>query len=126
NDQDTLDSAAGGNFLDKIPRECLSIIESKSKQIDASLEDKLDIHMNCFEKSLNDMKNSFVTPTAPIKAVEEVCVTCGGGIDFDSEEIENFLNNDSIPLGVEDSPFNMEEDILFLESLLREDQFHHI
>nr|GFD01261.1 hypothetical protein [Tanacetum cinerariifolium] len=27
----------------------------------------------------------------------------------------------SIPLGVEDSPFNMEEDILFLESLLRED-----
>nr|GFB16685.1 reverse transcriptase domain-containing protein [Tanacetum cinerariifolium] len=31
NDQDALDSAAGGNFLDKIPRECLSIIKSKSK-----------------------------------------------------------------------------------------------
>nr|GEZ13351.1 reverse transcriptase domain-containing protein [Tanacetum cinerariifolium] len=31
NDQDALDSAAGGNFLDKILRECLSIIESKSK-----------------------------------------------------------------------------------------------
>nr|GEX08033.1 retrovirus-related Pol polyprotein from transposon TNT 1-94 [Tanacetum cinerariifolium] len=31
NDQDALDSAAGGNFLDKIPRECVSIIESKSK-----------------------------------------------------------------------------------------------
>nr|GEW17183.1 DNA-directed DNA polymerase [Tanacetum cinerariifolium] len=90
------------NFLDKIPRECLSIIESKSKvrysrsrntdsrantnaplssslpsnsfdlqQIAASLEDKLDIRMNRFEKSLNDMKNSFVTPTAPINAVEE-------------------------------------------------------
>nr|GEZ33558.1 reverse transcriptase domain-containing protein [Tanacetum cinerariifolium] len=29
--EDTLDSAAGGNFLDKIPRECLSIIESKLK-----------------------------------------------------------------------------------------------
>nr|GEZ23658.1 reverse transcriptase domain-containing protein [Tanacetum cinerariifolium] len=29
NDQDALDSAAGGNFLDKIPRECLSIIKSK-------------------------------------------------------------------------------------------------
>nr|GFA86742.1 reverse transcriptase domain-containing protein [Tanacetum cinerariifolium] len=28
NDQDALDSAAGGNFLDKIPRECLSIIEN--------------------------------------------------------------------------------------------------
>nr|GEW74087.1 hypothetical protein [Tanacetum cinerariifolium] len=101
NDQDALDFAAGGNFLDKIPRECLSIIESKSKvrysrsrvtdsrantnaplssspsnsfdlqQIDASLEDKLDIRMNRFEKSLNDMKASFITPTAPIKAVEE-------------------------------------------------------
>nr|GEU70127.1 reverse transcriptase domain-containing protein [Tanacetum cinerariifolium] len=101
NDQDALDFAAGGNFLDKIPRECLSIIESKSKvrysrsrvtdvraninaplpssypsnsfdlqQIAASLEDKLDIRMNRFEKSLNDMKNSFVTTTAPLKAVE--------------------------------------------------------
>nr|GEW39167.1 uncharacterized mitochondrial protein AtMg00810-like [Tanacetum cinerariifolium] len=165
------------------------------QQIAASLEDKLDIRMNCFEKSLNDMKNSFITPTAPIKAVEEVCVTCGAnhshnqcpltrgnefpvftiifnnskqqptiskpmgvaenvfvkvgkfyfpadfvvlnfiadprvplilerpflrGRDFDSEEIENFLNDDSIPIGVKDSPFNMEEDIFFLESLLIE------
>nr|GEW96853.1 hypothetical protein [Tanacetum cinerariifolium] len=43
------------------------------------------------------------------------------GRDFDSEEIENFLNDDSIPIGVEDCPFNMEEDIPFLESLLREE-----
>nr|GFB36471.1 hypothetical protein [Tanacetum cinerariifolium] len=101
NDQDALDSTARGNLLDKIPRECLSIIESKSKvrysrnrvtdvrananappssshsnyfdlqQIAASLEDKLDIRMNRFKKSLNDMKNSFITPTAPLKAVEE-------------------------------------------------------
>nr|GFB26090.1 hypothetical protein [Tanacetum cinerariifolium] len=89
------DLLPGGNFLDKIPRECLSIIESKSKvrysrsrvtdvrananaplpssshsnsfdlqQIAAALEDKLDIRMNRFEKSLNEMKNSFITPTA--------------------------------------------------------------
>ncbi|GKB96278.1 reverse transcriptase domain-containing protein [Tanacetum coccineum] len=31
NDQDSLNSATGGNFLDKMPRECLRIIESKSK-----------------------------------------------------------------------------------------------
>ncbi|GJZ37849.1 hypothetical protein Tco_0584040 [Tanacetum coccineum] len=31
NDQDSLNFAAGGNFLDKMPRECLRIIESKSK-----------------------------------------------------------------------------------------------
>nr|GEV59614.1 reverse transcriptase domain-containing protein [Tanacetum cinerariifolium] len=75
NDQDTLDSAAGGNFLDKIPRACLSIIESKSKMrySRTSLKDKLDIRMSRFEKSLNDMKASFITPTAPIKAVEENC-----------------------------------------------------
>nr|GEW26607.1 reverse transcriptase domain-containing protein [Tanacetum cinerariifolium] len=61
----------GGNFLDKIPRECLLIIESKSKQIVASLEDKLDIRMNRFEKSLNDIKDSFITPIAPIKAFKQ-------------------------------------------------------
>nr|GEX20818.1 hypothetical protein [Tanacetum cinerariifolium] len=112
NDQDALNSAAGGNFLDNIPRECLAIIESKSKvrysrsrvtdsrvstnaplpsslpshsfdlqQIAASLEDKLDIRMNHFEKSFNDMK-AFVTPTAPIKAVEDVCVTCGSNHNY--------------------------------------------
>nr|GEZ13395.1 reverse transcriptase domain-containing protein [Tanacetum cinerariifolium] len=43
--------------------------------------------------------------------------------ESNSEEIENFLNDDSIPIGVEDSPFNMEEYILFLEGLLIEDPF---
>nr|GEX08443.1 reverse transcriptase domain-containing protein [Tanacetum cinerariifolium] len=110
---DALDSATGGNFLDKIPRECLAIIESKSKvrysrsrvtdsrvgtnaplpssspsnsfklqQIAASLEDKLDIRMNRFEKSLNDIKALVVTPIAPIKAVEEICVTCGANHSY--------------------------------------------
>ncbi|GKA06202.1 hypothetical protein Tco_0685426 [Tanacetum coccineum] len=31
NDQDSLNSAAGGNFLDKMPRDCLRIIKSKFK-----------------------------------------------------------------------------------------------
>nr|GEZ95742.1 reverse transcriptase domain-containing protein [Tanacetum cinerariifolium] len=83
NDQDALDSAAGGNFLDKIPRECLSNIESKSK-IAASLEDKLDIRMNRFKKSLNDMKNYFITPNAPLKAVEE---------DDFQNQMMNFMQN---------------------------------
>nr|GEX32516.1 reverse transcriptase domain-containing protein [Tanacetum cinerariifolium] len=52
------------------------------QQIATSLEDKLDIRMNCFEKSLNDMKASFVTPSTPIKAVEEVCVTCGANHSY--------------------------------------------
>nr|GFB81181.1 reverse transcriptase domain-containing protein [Tanacetum cinerariifolium] len=48
----------------------------------AALEDKLDIRMNRFEKSLNEMKNSLVTATAPLKAVTEVCVTCGSNHSY--------------------------------------------
>nr|GEU91036.1 hypothetical protein [Tanacetum cinerariifolium] len=52
------------------------------QQIAAALEDKLDIRMNRFEKSLNEMKNSFITPTGPLKAVTEVCVTCGSNHSY--------------------------------------------
>nr|GFA05956.1 hypothetical protein [Tanacetum cinerariifolium] len=38
--------------------------------------------MNRFEKSLKDMKDSFITSTAPIKVVEEVCVTCGANHSY--------------------------------------------
>nr|GEU36602.1 reverse transcriptase domain-containing protein [Tanacetum cinerariifolium] len=41
-------------------------------KIAAALEDKLDIRMNRFEKSLIDMKNSLVTLTAPLKAVTKL------------------------------------------------------
>nr|GFC41340.1 hypothetical protein [Tanacetum cinerariifolium] len=50
--------------------------------IAAALEDKIDIRMNRFKKSLNEMKNSIVTPTAPLKAVTEVCVTCGSNHSY--------------------------------------------
>ncbi|GJY50432.1 reverse transcriptase domain-containing protein, partial [Tanacetum coccineum] len=111
NDQDALESAAGGNLLDKMPQEGLAIIERKSKvrysrsrasdsrvstdaplsnsspsnnsfdmqQIAASLEDKMTIKMN---KMLNEMKALVVTTPAPVKAVEEVCVTCGSNHNF--------------------------------------------
>nr|GFA00191.1 hypothetical protein [Tanacetum cinerariifolium] len=56
-----------------------------------------------------------------VKQINKIDFINAGRIDFESEEIEDFLNDDSIPFGVEDSPFNMDEDILFLESLLRDD-----
>ncbi|GJX98774.1 reverse transcriptase domain-containing protein [Tanacetum coccineum] len=65
NDQDALDSAAGGNFLDKMPQEGLAIIE----KLTASLEDKMTIKMN---QMMNQMKALVVTTPAPVKAVEEV------------------------------------------------------
>ncbi|GJR55265.1 reverse transcriptase domain-containing protein [Tanacetum coccineum] len=67
NDQDALDSSAGGNFLDKMPQEA------------ASLEDKMTIKM---KQMMNEMKALVVTTPAPIKAVEEVCVTCGSNHNF--------------------------------------------
>nr|GFB69803.1 hypothetical protein [Tanacetum cinerariifolium] len=46
-----------------------------------------------------------------------------GGRYFYSEEIENFFNDDSISIGVDNSEFNMDEDILFLERLLSKEPF---
>nr|GEZ91467.1 hypothetical protein [Tanacetum cinerariifolium] len=51
-----------------------------------------------------------------VEQINKIDFINAGGIDFESEEIENFLNDDSIPFGVEDSPLNMDKDILFLES----------
>ncbi|GKC85236.1 reverse transcriptase domain-containing protein [Tanacetum coccineum] len=113
NDQDSLNSAAGGYFLDKMPNDCLRIIESKAKvrhsrnavsrvstnappsssspsnsfelqQIAATLEDKMEIRMSRLEKSINEMKALVVTTPATVKAVEEICVTCGANHNFNN------------------------------------------
>ncbi|GJS03123.1 hypothetical protein Tco_0319631 [Tanacetum coccineum] len=97
NDQDSLNSAAGGNFFDKMPRDCLRIIESKSKvrnsrnklvvaKVSAS-NSTLDISPDVAELKdmvkalLLDKENQSQTP-ATVKAVEESCVTCGGAHSY--------------------------------------------
>nr|GFA23192.1 reverse transcriptase domain-containing protein [Tanacetum cinerariifolium] len=55
-----------------------------------------------------------------LQSLNKVDFIDAGESDFHSEEIENFLNDDSIPIGVKNSVFNIEEDILFLERLLSE------
>nr|GEZ70915.1 reverse transcriptase domain-containing protein [Tanacetum cinerariifolium] len=60
-------------WLDKEPPRSIFTWEDL---IASALEDKLDIRMNRFEKSLNEMKNSIVTSIAPLKVVTKVCVTC--------------------------------------------------
>nr|GEV59353.1 retrovirus-related Pol polyprotein from transposon 17.6 [Tanacetum cinerariifolium] len=64
-DQDSLNSAAGGYFLDKMPRECLAIIESKSK----------------VRYSRNKPVVAKVS-TNTSTSVEESCVTCGGAHSY--------------------------------------------
>nr|GEW97080.1 reverse transcriptase domain-containing protein [Tanacetum cinerariifolium] len=79
-DQDFINSAAGGNFLDRMPRECLGIIESKSKPL---LPKAL----------LLDKKGQ---SPAPVKAVEESCVTCGGAHSYRNclaTDGNNYLDN---------------------------------
>ncbi|GJT79635.1 reverse transcriptase domain-containing protein [Tanacetum coccineum] len=95
NDQDSLNSAAGGNFLDKMPRECLKIIESKSKVRQSrskAVVAKVSTSSSTPAVSpdvaeLKDMVRALIldkknqTP-APVKAVEQSCVTCGGGHSY--------------------------------------------
>ncbi|GKG24419.1 hypothetical protein Tco_0395047, partial [Tanacetum coccineum] len=93
NDQDSLNSAAGGNFLDKMPRECLKIIESKSKVRQSrskAIVAKVSMSSSTLGISpdvaelkdmgkalLLDKKNQSQAPAA-VKAVGESCVTCDG------------------------------------------------
>ncbi|GKC21528.1 retrovirus-related pol polyprotein from transposon TNT 1-94, partial [Tanacetum coccineum] len=97
NDQDSLNSVAGGNFLDKMPRDCLRIIESKSKvrnsrnkpvvaKVSAStstpgISSEVAELKDMVKALLLDKKNQSPAPT-PVKAVEESCVTCGGAHSY--------------------------------------------
>nr|GEZ41996.1 reverse transcriptase domain-containing protein [Tanacetum cinerariifolium] len=80
NDQDSLNSAAGGNFLDKMPADSLKIIESKSKvPVSADVAELKDMVRALLLDKKNQYSAQTSSPTpAPIKAVEPNCVTCGG------------------------------------------------
>nr|GFA13950.1 reverse transcriptase domain-containing protein [Tanacetum cinerariifolium] len=103
NDQDSLNSAAGGNFLDKMPRECLKIIESKSKVhqsrakavvvkvstssstpvISSEVAELKDMVRALLLDKKNQSSSLISSPTpAPVKAVEPNCVTCGGAHSY--------------------------------------------
>nr|GEW72814.1 reverse transcriptase domain-containing protein [Tanacetum cinerariifolium] len=99
NDQDSLNSATGENFLDRMPRECLKIIESKSKvrqtratavvaKVSTSsstpaVSSEVAELKDMVRALLLDKKNQSSAPAssstpAPVKAIELNCVTCGG------------------------------------------------
>ncbi|GKD79995.1 hypothetical protein Tco_1342616 [Tanacetum coccineum] len=95
NDQDSLNAAVGGNLLSKTTREALNIIENKSKvrysrnkstasRMNTNSREsvsKMDERIDKLEDQLSTLveiiSKKVVTP-APVKAVEETCVTCGG------------------------------------------------
>nr|GEV38415.1 reverse transcriptase domain-containing protein [Tanacetum cinerariifolium] len=85
--------------------------------------------INVFEREIIIRQNqqsltiqcSDISSVKKIEQINKIEFINARGIDSESEEIEDFLNDDSIQFGVEDSPFNMDKDILFLESLLKDD-----
>ncbi|GJW89166.1 reverse transcriptase domain-containing protein [Tanacetum coccineum] len=97
-DQDSLNSAAGGNLLERSAQDVLKIIENKSKvrtsrnkpivsQVKASNVDSSEIASAVASAVTSAMTAMFkqhqVTPApASVKAVEESCVTCGGAHSY--------------------------------------------
>nr|GEV56252.1 reverse transcriptase domain-containing protein [Tanacetum cinerariifolium] len=67
-DQDSLNAAVSGNLLTKTPQDALTIIENKSKVRNSQ-------NKPVVTKAMIREKSSL--PTS-VKAVEEICVTCGG------------------------------------------------
>nr|GEU86937.1 reverse transcriptase domain-containing protein [Tanacetum cinerariifolium] len=96
-DQDSLNFAAGGNFLDKMPRECLAIIENKSKvyysrnkpvvskvstnNSTSGISPDVAELKDMVKALLLDKKSQNQSP-ALVKVVEESCVTCGGAHSY--------------------------------------------
>nr|GEU40897.1 reverse transcriptase domain-containing protein [Tanacetum cinerariifolium] len=92
-DQDSLNSAAGGNFLDKMLHEWLAIIVSKSKVYysrnkpvvakvstntsNSGISPDVAKLKDMVKALLLDKKSQNQSPSL-VKAVEESCVTCGG------------------------------------------------
>nr|GEY80441.1 hypothetical protein [Tanacetum cinerariifolium] len=92
-DQDSLNAASGGNLLNKMTREALKIIENKSKvrysrnksnvsrvntnsrDVICEIDDRIDKLADQISNLVEIVNKQVV---APAKAVEKVCVTCGG------------------------------------------------
>ncbi|GKC57187.1 reverse transcriptase domain-containing protein [Tanacetum coccineum] len=101
-DQDSLNSAAGGNLLERSTQDVLMIIENKSKvrnsrnksivsQVKSSDVNSSSSEIAKLTHAVNQQTSAVTTamtailkqfqatpPPASVKAVEEICVTCGG------------------------------------------------
>nr|GEW04337.1 hypothetical protein [Tanacetum cinerariifolium] len=106
-DQDSLNAAAGGNLLERHTQDVLTIIENKSKVRNSrnksvvSQVESCDANSNSSSEIAKlthavNQQTSVVTtamtailkqfqatpPPASVKAVEEICVTCGAAVNY--------------------------------------------
>nr|GEW38782.1 hypothetical protein [Tanacetum cinerariifolium] len=77
-DQDSLNAAAGGNLLERRTQDVLTIIKNKSKI--AKLTHAVNQQTSALTTAMTAILKQFqaTLPPASAKAVEEICVTCGG------------------------------------------------
>nr|GEV57787.1 hypothetical protein [Tanacetum cinerariifolium] len=74
-DQDSLNSVAGGNLLERHTQDVLTIIENKSKQTyscSQSANKCCDYRHDSYSQTI-----PINPPLAFVKSIEEICVTCG-------------------------------------------------
>nr|GEW32563.1 reverse transcriptase domain-containing protein [Tanacetum cinerariifolium] len=137
-DQDSLNSAVGGNFLDKIPRDSLSIIKSKSKvrySRDRPVVAKVSTNASTSGVSpdvaelkdmvkalLLDKKGQNQSP-APVKAFEESFVTYGGAHSYrvqpPMEDFSSYVKaNDAVMKNMQTQGQNMQNQLTNLTDLI--------
>ncbi|GKA52926.1 reverse transcriptase domain-containing protein [Tanacetum coccineum] len=113
-DQDSLNSAAGGNLLDRSTQDVLTIIENKSKvhnsqnksivsQVKSSDGNSSSSDIAKHTHAVNQQTSVVTTamtailkqfqatpPLAFVKAVEEICITCGGAHPYYQSAAGNY------------------------------------
>nr|GEV51312.1 reverse transcriptase domain-containing protein [Tanacetum cinerariifolium] len=79
-DQDSLNAAAGGNLLERSTQDVLTIIKNEFNQQTIDVTTTMTTMLKQFQAT---------SPPAPVKAVEETYVTCGGSGSLPSNTIAN-------------------------------------
>ncbi|GJT81983.1 reverse transcriptase domain-containing protein [Tanacetum coccineum] len=131
NDQDSLNSATGGNFLDKMPRECLRIIESKSKVRNSRNKAVIaKVSSNSSTPGISPDVAALTTEVSELKnlmktmLIDKQKAQALGNIDEDVEnKNSNVSNSDepvllNTPLSNKVESFNPEDDIDEIDAFL--------
>nr|GFA27082.1 reverse transcriptase domain-containing protein [Tanacetum cinerariifolium] len=133
NDQDALDSAAGGNFLDKIPRECLSIIESKSKVrysrsrvsdvdlIDATCEEYSQEVLGFADVVSDEVSTPYYEPIVLNSSQNLIPFNASDFLLLEEADAFIAIDDEPISSNIDATYYDPEGDILILEALLNND-----
>nr|GEX12128.1 reverse transcriptase domain-containing protein [Tanacetum cinerariifolium] len=112
-------STSNDNFVNRV-----DVIDIACEEF---VQGVLDFQYNSKSSNPTLVSDSLVSESdfskEPIIKSSSPTLTPFGESDFFLEEIKDFLNDDSIPMGIENYVYDPEGDILFLEKLLNENPF---